>query len=154
VRNLITCGQGRGNYLLNIGPKGDGSIPEESVQILTAVGKWMDKHSEAIYESELCKVTRCRFASFARKHNTLYIHVFFWPGSTMTIGELMTNVKSARILTTGQNVKFQQDEFRVQLTGLPDKAPDDLVTVIAAECESEPVQDMTHVRDDRPRAGV
>ncbi len=154
VRNLITCAQGGGNYLLNIGPKGDGSIPEESVQILTAVGKWMDKHSEAIYESELCKVTRCRFASFTRKHNTLYIHVFFWPGSTMTIGGLRTKVKSARILTTGQNVKFQQEEFRVQFTGLPDKAPDDLVTVVAVECESEPMQDMMHVRDDRPRAGV
>jgi alpha-L-fucosidase len=99
-------------------------------------------------------VTRSRFAGFTRKGNTLYIHVFFWPGAAMTIGGLRTKVKSARILTTGQHVTLQQDEFRVQFTGLPDRAPDDLVTVFAVECESEPVQDMTHVRDDRPRAGV
>ena len=42
VRNLVTCARDGGNYLLNIGPKADGSIPEESVRILTAVGKWME----------------------------------------------------------------------------------------------------------------
>jgi alpha-L-fucosidase len=38
VRNLIQCARDGGNYLLNIGPKPDGSIPEESVRIQTAVG--------------------------------------------------------------------------------------------------------------------
>src|SRR5512133_368076 len=38
VRNLITCGRDGGNYLLNIGPRGDGSIPEPSVRILETVG--------------------------------------------------------------------------------------------------------------------
>src|ERR1700751_2667532 len=41
VTNLATCAQGGGNYLLNIGPKPDGSVAEESVQILEAVGKWL-----------------------------------------------------------------------------------------------------------------
>ena len=35
VRNLLQCTRDQGNYLLNIGPKGDGSIPEPSVEILT-----------------------------------------------------------------------------------------------------------------------
>jgi alpha-L-fucosidase len=39
VANLATCARGGGNYLLNIGPKPDGSIPEESVTCLEAVGK-------------------------------------------------------------------------------------------------------------------
>ena len=32
-----------GNLLLNIGPKGDGSVPEESVKILLEVGKMLEK---------------------------------------------------------------------------------------------------------------
>ena len=44
IRNLITCAHDGGNYLINIGPKPDGSIPEESVQILSTVGRWMDKN--------------------------------------------------------------------------------------------------------------
>ena len=41
IRNLITCARDGGNYLLNIGPTEDGSIPLESVQVLTTVGDWM-----------------------------------------------------------------------------------------------------------------
>jgi len=37
VRNLISCAHGGGNYLINVGPKPDGSVPEESVAILSAV---------------------------------------------------------------------------------------------------------------------
>ena len=38
-----------GNYLLNIGPKGDGTVPQESVELLQAVGDWMKRNGEAIY---------------------------------------------------------------------------------------------------------
>jgi alpha-L-fucosidase len=38
-----------GNYLLNIGPMGDGQIPRESVDLLHAVGRWMQINGEAIY---------------------------------------------------------------------------------------------------------
>lgn len=37
-----------GNLLLNVGPKGDGSIPEGDRQILTDLGKWMNVNGEAI----------------------------------------------------------------------------------------------------------
>ena len=38
-----------GNYLLNVGPDGNGIIPEESVNILKGIGKWMKINGEAIY---------------------------------------------------------------------------------------------------------
>src|SRR5450432_293756 len=55
VRNLIACARDGGNYLLNIGPKGDGSIPAETVKILSSVGQWTDRNGAAIYESEPCR---------------------------------------------------------------------------------------------------
>ncbi len=154
VRNLVTCARGGGNYLLNIGPKPDGSIPEESVRILTAVGKWMEKNGATIYESEPCTVGESVFANFTRKGNTLYTHVHFWPGSTVAIGGLQTRVKSAQLFASGKKVDFKQEEFRLQFTGLPQTAPDQPVTVIAAECESEPRQDTEWVRRERPRTSV
>jgi len=154
VRNLVTCAQGGGNYLLNIGPKPDGSIPEESVRILTAVGKWTQKYGPTIYEAERCRVTGSLFAGFTRKGNTLYMHVYFWPGSTVALGGLRTKVKNARLLTTGQKVDFKQEDFRVQFTGLPEKAPDELATVIEIECDGEPVQDTEWIRKERPRREV
>lgn len=38
-----------GNYLLNVGPKADGSIPAKSLELLSEVGKWMKINGEAIY---------------------------------------------------------------------------------------------------------
>lgn len=151
VRNLVTCARGGGNYLLNIGPRPDGSIPEESVRIMTAVGKWMDHNGAAIYETEPCKVSRSTFANFTRKGKTLYIHVHFWPGQSVAIGGLTVNVKSAKLLGTGAKVTFEQDRFRLRFTGLPQVAPDSPVTVIAAECDGEPAQDMDMIRKERPR---
>src|SRR3974377_2055814 len=85
VRNLITCARDGGNYLLNIGPKGDGSIPEESVKIRSAVGKWMEGNGQSIYKAQPCKVNRSAYASYTRSGNMLYIHVYFWPGPEVNI---------------------------------------------------------------------
>jgi alpha-L-fucosidase len=154
VRNLISCARDGGNYLLNIGPRPDGSVPEESVEVLTQVGRWMDANGDTIYKSDLCKPRRGSYASYTRTGNTLFMHVHFWPGNDVAIGGLQTKVKSARLLRSSQPVTFTQDEYRVHITGLPVDAPDSPVTTIAIECEGEPTQDNIFVRKNKPRASV
>jgi len=154
VRNLVTCARDGGNYLLNIGPKPDGSVPEESVRILTDVGHWVDKNAVTIYGAEPCNVRRSSYINFSRKGNTLYLHVYDWPGTTVAVGGLQNKVKSARLLVSGKPVQVKQDDFRVQFTGLPATAPDSPVSVIVAECDGEPKQDNDKVRTDRPRTHV
>jgi len=151
IRNLITCARQGGNYLLNIGPEADGTIPPESVKILTAVGAWMAKNGKAIYDTDPCSVNRSEFASFTRKGNTLYAHVHYWPGATVSIGGLRNKVLSAKLLASGVAVKVEQEEFRLKLTGLPVAAPDTPITTIAIECDGEPKQDTTWIRENRPR---
>ena len=154
IRNLITCARDGGNYLLNIGPRGDGSIPEDSTRVLSAVGDWMSKNGATIYDSDHpCQPRRGNYVSFTRKGNTLYAHVHYWPGETVVIGNLMNRVSSVKMFATGQPVKFEQDDFRVRLTGLPKKAPD-LVTTFALECDTEARQDNEGKRATRPREGV
>ena len=154
IRNLIQCSREGGNYLLNIGPKPDGSIPDESVRILSEVGRWMDTNGHTIYKSDLCQVRRSNYASFTRTGNTLFMHVHFWPGEYVAISGLKCKVNSARILKTGAEVKFTQGDFQTKFTGLPDKAPDYPVTTIAIECDAEPTQDTDYVRKNKPRDGV
>ncbi len=79
------------------------------------------------------------------------MHVHFWPGATVSLGGLRNQVKSVRLFAGGQEVKFDQDNFRVRMTGLPEKAPDEPVTTIAIECDGEPKQDMDYMRKERPR---
>lgn len=154
VRNLVTCAHDAGNYLLNIGPRADGSIPEESVRIFSSTGKWLERNGATIYQSEKCQPGKSNIASFTRKGNTLYMHVYYWPGDPVSVGGLRNKVKSVRLFASGQEVKFDQDDFRLRMTGLPEKAPDDPVTTIAIECDGEPRQDTDYVRKERPRNKV
>ena len=154
IRNLITCARDGGNYLLNIGPKADGSIPEESIRILSSVGQWMDKNGKSIYGSDNCQPRRSNYATFTRRGNTLFMHIHFWPGETAVIAGLMSKVKSASLLATGEKVAFQQDRLRVRFTGLPEKAPDDPITTLAIESDGEPKQDNIFVRKEHERKQV
>ena len=154
IRNLITCARDGGNYLLNIGPEPDGSIPPESVRILSQVGEWMKTGGQTIYGADPCQVARSAYANFTRKGNTLYMHVHFWPGTDVSISGLKQKVLSAKILKTGQSATVSQDGFRTHITGLPATAPDSPVTTIVLECDGAPVQDTDYVRINKPRAGV
>jgi alpha-L-fucosidase len=148
IRNLITCAHDGGNYLLNIGPKPDGTVPLESAAILGAVGRWTARNGESVYVgNQRCQPRRSRNGSFSRRGNTLYFHVHYWPGGDdLAFAGLLTKVKSARLLASGRPVRFEQDEYRVRFRGLPVRAPDTPVTTIALECESEPKQDELFVR--------
>jgi alpha-L-fucosidase len=168
VGNLAECARGGGNYLLNIGPKPDGSVPEESVTVLETVGKWLDTNGKAIYNTERGSFDWNSNAGYTRRGNTLYIHQQYWPGHTpaaewlsfyqpevvIGIGGLKPKVKSARLLKTGENVEFTQDEFSLRLTGLPLHAPDEPVTVIEVECDGDPVINHESMRPLWPRYKV
>ena len=49
MHQLIDIVSKNGNLLLNIGPRSDGTIPDEVKQVLLAVGGWLKVNGEAIY---------------------------------------------------------------------------------------------------------
>ena len=83
VRNLIDIASKGGNYLLNIGPKPDGTIPQESIDRLKEVGKWMKANGQSIYGTTACPTRLPAWGRITTKAgddaSTLYLHVFHWP---------------------------------------------------------------------------
>ncbi|MHC5034870.1 MAG: alpha-L-fucosidase, partial [Planctomycetota bacterium] len=154
LRNLYQCARGGGNYLLNIGPRPDGSVPEESVKTFDTVGAWLARNGDAVYGTDRCQLTRSRYAMFTRRGHTLFMNIHFWPGDTAVICGLETPVKSARLLSTGQSVEFKQDRQRTVFTGLPAEPVDVPVTTIAIECDGVPKQDQYIVRRERERPEI
>lgn len=73
-----------GNFLLNVGPKEDGTMPDATVSRLDTVGKWMAVNGEAIYGTTPSPFTiqlpwgRCTQKDANGKH-VLYLHVWDWP---------------------------------------------------------------------------
>lgn len=51
VDDLVDIVSKNGCLLLNIGPRPDGTIPQEAQDILLAIGKWLDVNGEAIYDT-------------------------------------------------------------------------------------------------------
>lgn len=145
---LITCAQGKGNLLLNIGPRGDGSVPQASVQVIREVGRWLEQNGAAIYDTELFtwdlrergahRSDWNHHGPLTCKGNDLYQFVRRWPGNQLVIGGLECQVQSVTNLATGESYAFEQQNGRLVVSGLPDEPPA-LCPVLRLSCDHPPV---------------
>jgi alpha-L-fucosidase len=53
IHTLVEVVAKGGSLLLGVGPKPDGTLPEEAVERLQEVGKWMDKNGAALYNTRI-----------------------------------------------------------------------------------------------------
>lgn len=93
-----------GNLLLDIGPKEDGTIPEEQVNILKEIGKWTSKHDEAIF-STVAGIPDGHFhgATSLSKDSTI-LYLFTDDRGDLFIKGLTSKIKKATVL--GTNVEL------------------------------------------------
>lgn len=145
LQNLVTAAEHEGNFLLNIGPKPDGTIRTKEVSRLREIGRWMKTNSEAIYGSQRCELLGGGAADewnvrgivwnsagrWTRKGKIGYLHVFRWPGREIVVPLVKTKALSAVVLETGKKAKIRQEHSgRLVIYGLPKNPPDPNITVI------------------------
>ncbi|NML22339.1 alpha-L-fucosidase [Pseudoflavitalea sp. G-6-1-2] len=139
IRNLVDIASKGGNYLLNIGPKEDGSLPHETIDRLQQISKWMKTNQEAIHATKASPLAPVQWGRVTRKDNgantTLYFSVFEWPkDGKLTIPGLTNKVVSAKILG-GKSVKTATAKDLV--ISLPATAPDAIATVIRVDLKGK-----------------
>jgi alpha-L-fucosidase len=145
VGDLIDVVSKNGALLLNIGPRADGTIPEEEEAILLDIGRWLEVNGEAIYETRPWKVfgegptqveegmftdtKRAAFTSadlrFTARGDVLYAALLAWPEKGEAVIEsLGTNlrlytgeVERVELLGAAEPLEFTRDEraLRVKL---------------------------------------
>jgi alpha-L-fucosidase len=127
-----------GNLLLNVGPKPDGTIPEESAAILREAGAWLARNREAIAGSERSPFSWNNWGRVTVKGNRVYLHIRNSPGAELCWAELTNKVVRARWLDGGAPVPFEQTNDRLFLRGLPVPLPDKLASTLVLEVEGRP----------------
>lgn len=98
------------NYLLNVGPAPDGTIPEPSSAILKRIGKWYHAVKESFTGTVPCsQLTENRDVLLTRKENTLYVHLLKDPlTDAVKLKPLARMPQKATLLNTGQPVECSQ----------------------------------------------
>ncbi|MGQ9918027.1 MAG: alpha-L-fucosidase [Bryobacteraceae bacterium] len=150
IRMLIEVVGKGGNLLLNVGPKPDGTIQDEFVTRLRAIGRWLRVNGEAIYGTTASPFERMSFFGRATvKGRTLYLHVFQWPGDgRLRVAGLKNLVHKARLLADPERpVKAVRDGSDILLE-LPGEAPDEIASVVALELDGEPAVEPFSNRPD------
>ncbi|OFX35172.1 MAG: hypothetical protein A2W90_04600 [Bacteroidetes bacterium GWF2_42_66] len=139
IENLVRIVSSGGNYLLNIGPKGDGEIPSATVKIFEQVGQWVSRNEESIYGTTANPFGKLEWGYCTVKGNKLYLFVRDWPQDGMLyIPRLKNKVVSAYLLLDqSKKMKVDQSENQACIL-LPSKPTDNPMTVIVAETNGSP----------------
>lgn len=107
LTSLIRVVSRGGNYLLNIGPRGDGTVVEYERDVLLAIGDWLNKNGEAIYKTERDPFqVSFDWGSITSTKNKLFLHVISVPSSRkIFLPGLNGKINKASVL--GEDASFQ-----------------------------------------------
>ncbi len=142
LRNLIDITSKGGNFLLNVGPTGEGIIPGPSVERLAEVGRWMAVNGDSIYGTTGSplkqKLDWGRVTKKTGPDGTqLYLHVFNWPADgKLTVPGLKSSVASAKLLADGSALVAKSTDTGV-VVELPAAAPDKISSTVVLKVNGE-----------------
>jgi alpha-L-fucosidase len=97
-----------GNLLLNVSPRGDGSLPPEQVERMAHLARWTSAHGEAVFATEPGLEPWQFYGPSTRRGDTVYLHLLSRPYDTVTVrGVPVKRVEGVRDVASGQELAFR-----------------------------------------------
>jgi len=131
IRRLVEIVGRGGNYLLNMGPLPSGAINPEDARRLEAMGEWLRRNGDAIYDTRPLGVPPQPWGWPVIKDDRIYLHILNWPGERLTVAGVGRSVTAARWLG-GAPLQFEVAAETVTLH-LPATAPDAVDSIAVLE---------------------
>ena len=141
---FVDCLSMGGNLLLDIGPKEDGTIPEQQVATLKEFGRWINKHKEAVYETR-AGISREHFQGYSTLNQAgdiLYLYLPYRSNGPIEIKGLVNKVERAWVVGNGTELtckihnKMSWNDVPGNLyIEVPDKLHDPQITVVGLKLD-------------------
>ena len=144
-----------GSYMLNVGPDGEGRIPEAAQQSLRSAGKWIARYPQVVYGTDPSPWRHALpWGDVITKGDKVYLAVYEWPSD----GKLWLHGLKSRIKDIRLQDGARKKKLRFSMEGdwtcleVPFKAPDDPVSVIDLTVAGKPEADTAVFVD--PKIGL
>ena len=143
-----------GNYILNVGPTGDGVIPAPELERLKIMGDWLKINGESIYgagptpfgdefgSASLVRKDKAGKPVFESKSDwrcttkpgRLYFQIFRWPGTKFEVGKFKGKASEAYLVADPKRAALKIEQVSDKLTvTLPAQAPDKIASVLCVK---------------------
>jgi alpha-L-fucosidase len=140
IKIFAECLSKGGNMLLDIGPRPDGTIPAEDVNVLRELGKWTKKNAEAIYGTEGGLPTGYFYgpSTLSKDSTMLYLFIHGNPKGEVMLEGIKNKIN--RIYVVGNGTKLTWKEYLkpywsgnagLTFINVPDTVLDEYITVLA-----------------------
>lgn len=140
LRTFVDCLSNGGNLLLDIGPKEDGTIPEEQVAILKEFGRWTKKHKEAVYDTR-AGIPAEHFQGYTtlnKAGDILYLYLPYKPNGVVEVKGLVNKVNRVWVVGNGAMLSYKvyNKNYWSDVPGnlyidVPEQVQDSQITVLA-----------------------
>ncbi|MCW5942178.1 MAG: alpha-L-fucosidase [Fimbriimonadaceae bacterium] len=145
IRNLIDIVSKGGNYLLNVGPRADGTFPPQCVERLKEIGAWMKVNSDSIYGTDASPFDVLPWGRVTRKkhgaNTQLFLHVFDWPSDGRLVVPGVGNTPAGATIL-GQRTRNLLPVVREGanlVIKLPKSPANDVSTTVRLEVKGDPI---------------
>lgn len=133
-----------GNFMLNIGPRADGSLPYESISRLEDMGRWLEVNGDAMYSAGGLELRpkqhdwgKITYKKVAGKEKA-FLHVFNWPlDKKLRLSGINSKPTKAYLLADKlqKPLTFTQSGPILHIH-LPLRQPDPFVSVVVLEFDA------------------
>jgi len=143
TRMISTVARG-GTYMLNVGPKPDGTIPEQAAQSLRSAGEWIRRYPQVVYGTEASPWKHALpWGDATAKGNKLFLAVYHWPANGhLFLPGLKNEIQDAKLLGPGKSrtIAYKRTGTWTDLT-LPTQSPEKFIPVIELTLNGNPEVD-------------
>lgn len=121
IRYLVRAAGAGANLLLNVGPRPDGTIQPEAIELLRGMGTWLATHGASIYNTRAGPVSPRNWGVTTQRGDTVFVHVLDHPPTdrVLALPPLDRRVQRARMLVGGAPVAVTQSVAGIALSMPP-----------------------------------